>query len=237
MRDYKREYQNYHAQPEQKRNRAARNLWNRRLKGKVPAGKEIDHRRPLGNGGSNDKNNIRYRSISANRADKSAVKTAMWLAFEDEMMKIANSSELTEMEKEAIFKQLKRGYKRVAKKADDLYWKGGEGYMRVLGKVGLDPMEAQGIASSALNAGVHGGLAAAGKNLALGAAVNKAKKSKRLRSVGRKAAAGLGAVFGEEYGVGGMLSELGDVGADMASYGGRPSLEGLYDLTQKAIFG
>ena len=86
MRDYKREYRNYHARPEQKRNRAARNLWNRRLKGKVPAGMEIDHRRPLGSGGSNARSNIRYRSISANRADKSAVKTAMWQAFLDELL-------------------------------------------------------------------------------------------------------------------------------------------------------
>ena len=53
MRDYKREYRNYHARPEQKRNRAARNLWNRRLKEKS-AGMEIDRRKPLANGGSND---------------------------------------------------------------------------------------------------------------------------------------------------------------------------------------
>lgn len=107
MRDYKREYQNYHARPEQKRNRAARNLWNRRLKGKVPPGKEIDHRRPLGNGGSNDRNNIRFRSISANRADKSAVKTAMWLAFEDEMMKIAG--EIDEDAFKRMSQQVRRG--------------------------------------------------------------------------------------------------------------------------------
>lgn len=88
MRDYKREYANYHARPEQKKNRAARNLWNRRLKGKVPAGKEIDHKTPLGNGGSNDRSNIRFRSVSENRADKSAVKTAMWSAFQDELVKL-----------------------------------------------------------------------------------------------------------------------------------------------------
>ena len=226
MRDYKREYQNYHARPEQKRNRAARNLWNRRLKGKVPPGKEIDHRRPLGNGGSNARSNIRYRSISENRADKSAVKTAMWLAFEDEMTKIANSPDLSEMEKEAILKHLKRGYRAAAKKADDLQWRAAGHYVKGLNKVGLDPLEAQGLATSAMNAGVHGGLAAAGKNLAVGAAVNKAKKSKRLR----RAAAGLGAYFGEDYGVGGMLSNAGDVGADMASYGARPSYEGLTDM-------
>jgi hypothetical protein len=226
MRDYKHEYRNYHARSEQKQNRAARNLWNRRLKGNVPAGKEIDHRRPLSNGGSNERSNIRYRSISSNRADKSSVKTAMWVAFEDEMMKIANSPDLTEMEKEAILKHLKRGYKSLAKKADDLQWRAAGQYVKGLNKVGLDPLEAQGLANSAMNAGVHGGVLAAGKNIALGAAVNKAKKSKRLRRV----AAGMGAVFGEDLGVGGMLSNAKNVGADMVSYGARPSYEGAIDM-------
>jgi hypothetical protein len=107
MRDYKREYQNYHASPKQKRNRAARNLWNRRLKGKVPAGKEIDHRHPLGNGGSNARSNIRYRSISANRADKSAVKTAMWESFRDELIKIAGDVDKDALN--ALGKKVRRG--------------------------------------------------------------------------------------------------------------------------------
>lgn len=76
MRDYKKEYREYHARPEQKKNRAARNLWNRRLKGRVPAGKEIDHRRPLASGGSNTRDNIRFRSVHANRGDKSHMKVA-----------------------------------------------------------------------------------------------------------------------------------------------------------------
>lgn len=89
MRDYRREYRNYHARPEQKKNRAARNLWNRRMRGKVPAGKEIDHKRALMSGGSNVRANIRYRDISSNRADKSPVKTAMWDAFHAELEKVA----------------------------------------------------------------------------------------------------------------------------------------------------
>lgn len=76
MRDYKKEYREYHARPEQKKNRAARNLWNRRLKGRVPAGKEIDHRQPLAAGGGNTRANIRFRSVSTNRGDKSHVKSA-----------------------------------------------------------------------------------------------------------------------------------------------------------------
>lgn len=68
-RDYKREYRLFHSSPEAKRNRAKRNLWNRRLKGKVPAGHEIDHKRQLRDGGSNDRGNIRFLSISKNRSE------------------------------------------------------------------------------------------------------------------------------------------------------------------------
>lgn len=98
-RNYKQEYANYHARPEQKKNRAARNLWNRRMRGKVPAGKEIDHRRPLMNGGSNSKSNIRLRDISANRADKSATKTAMWRAFSEELIKLAGEMNKAEIKR------------------------------------------------------------------------------------------------------------------------------------------
>ena len=68
-RDYKREYRLFHSSPEAKRNRAKRNLWNRRLKGKVPAGYEIDHRRQLRYGGGNGRDNIRFMRISKNRAE------------------------------------------------------------------------------------------------------------------------------------------------------------------------
>jgi hypothetical protein len=71
MRDYKKEYIRDHSSEEAKKRRAMRNLWNRRLKGKVPAGKEIDHKVSLKSGGSNDVSNIRFRSISDNRGDKS----------------------------------------------------------------------------------------------------------------------------------------------------------------------
>lgn len=98
-RDYKREYNNYHASPQQKKNRAARNLWNRRMRGKVPAGKEIDHKRALMNGGTNVKANIRYRDISSNRADKSPVKTAMWHAFCEELDKLAGVANLEELKR------------------------------------------------------------------------------------------------------------------------------------------
>jgi len=68
-RDYKREYRLFHSSPEAKRNRAKRNLWNRRLKGKVPAGHEIDHKRQLRDGGGNGRDNIRFMRVSKNRAE------------------------------------------------------------------------------------------------------------------------------------------------------------------------
>lgn len=77
-RDYKKEYKDYHSKPENMADRVKRNLWNRRLKGKVPAGKEIDHKNALASGGSNDRSNIRYRSVSENRADKSMLKSAAY---------------------------------------------------------------------------------------------------------------------------------------------------------------
>jgi hypothetical protein len=73
-RDYKREYEMFHSSAEAKRNRAKRNLWNRRLKGKVPAGHEIDHKRQLRNGGGNGRDNIRFLPISKNRAEHNRTK-------------------------------------------------------------------------------------------------------------------------------------------------------------------
>ena len=72
-RNYKKEYQQYHASAEQKKNRAARNTARRRAerKGQVSKGdgKDIDHKKPLRSGGSNSASNTRVRSRSANRAD------------------------------------------------------------------------------------------------------------------------------------------------------------------------
>lgn len=72
-RDYKKEYAQYHSKPEQKQNRAMRNTARRRAEsaGKVSKGdgKDIDHKKPLRNGGSNSASNLRVRSQSANRAD------------------------------------------------------------------------------------------------------------------------------------------------------------------------
>jgi len=70
-RNYKKEYQEFHANPLQKQRRAARNKATRqalasgaRTKGD---GKEVDHKTPLSKGGSNGKANQRVVSRSANR--------------------------------------------------------------------------------------------------------------------------------------------------------------------------
>ena len=69
-RNYKKEYENYHSKPEQKKRRAQRNKSRREMerKGKVRKGdgKDVDHKnKNTAQGGSN----LRVRSRSANRAD------------------------------------------------------------------------------------------------------------------------------------------------------------------------
>lgn len=56
-RDYKAEYQNYHAKPEQKKNRAARNAARRQMENKGVVrkgdGMDVDHVKPIAKGGTN----------------------------------------------------------------------------------------------------------------------------------------------------------------------------------------
>lgn len=63
----------YNSSPEQKKKRAMRNKARRQAlrDGRVKKGdgKDVDHKQPLRNGGSNSKGNTRVRSKSANRAD------------------------------------------------------------------------------------------------------------------------------------------------------------------------
>ena len=76
-RDYRKEYDEYHAKPGQKKNRAARNAA-RSSKGlKVGDKREVDHKVPLSKGGDNEPENLRVVSRDTNRAkgdsDESAV--------------------------------------------------------------------------------------------------------------------------------------------------------------------
>ena len=71
VRDYKREYKNYHSRPEQRKNRSSRNLARRIMKKKLGIkkirGKDIDHKdkNPM----NNSRKNLRVRSKSYNRSN------------------------------------------------------------------------------------------------------------------------------------------------------------------------
>ena len=69
---YKKYYKKYHATPEGKKDRAARNKARREAvaEGKVKKGdgKEVDHKKPLSKGGTNAKSNRRIVSRKTNRS-------------------------------------------------------------------------------------------------------------------------------------------------------------------------
>tara|TARA_R110000744_G_scaffold367635_1_gene477194 strand:- start:44 stop:262 length:219 start_codon:yes stop_codon:yes gene_type:complete len=69
MRDYKKEYANYHSKPKQKKDRAGRNGARRIMKNKLGSsilGRDVDHkdRNPRNNSASN----LRVQSKSKNRS-------------------------------------------------------------------------------------------------------------------------------------------------------------------------
>ena len=71
-RDYKREYEEYHSKPEQRENRSKRTVARREANESGVThkgdGKDLDHKRPLSKGGSNEKSNLRAVSRSENRS-------------------------------------------------------------------------------------------------------------------------------------------------------------------------
>ena len=69
-RDYRKEYDEYHSKPEQRKRRAMRNKA-RRLMGLEPGDpREVDHKNPLSKGGTNSKRNLRVVSRKTNRKKK-----------------------------------------------------------------------------------------------------------------------------------------------------------------------
>lgn len=73
-RDYKREYELFQGKPEQIKLRAER-VKARRMMEKAGLahkgdGKDVDHIRPLKNGGTSARSNLRMRNKTANRGDK-----------------------------------------------------------------------------------------------------------------------------------------------------------------------
>lgn len=71
-RDYRQEYDSFHGKPEQIKKRAMRVQARRDMEKKVGAqalaGKDIDHKKPLRNGGSNGPGNLRISSVKSNRS-------------------------------------------------------------------------------------------------------------------------------------------------------------------------
>ena len=87
-RNYKREYETFHGKPEQRKRRSKRVLARRKLEkeGRVKKGdgKDVDHKRPLRHGGTNNDSNLRVRDKSSNRAEngKKSVKEEHGAGFE-----------------------------------------------------------------------------------------------------------------------------------------------------------
>ena len=81
MRDYKKEYDSYHAKPEQIKNRAQRNKARGMLESEGVVhkgdGKDVDHKRPLSKGGTTTRSNIVAKPASANRSFKRTSSGAM----------------------------------------------------------------------------------------------------------------------------------------------------------------
>ena len=73
-RNYRKEYDEYHGTPAQRKNRAARNR--ARYKLKPGPGKEVDHKRPLSKGGTNAKSNLKVTTRTANRKRGAAIANA-----------------------------------------------------------------------------------------------------------------------------------------------------------------
>lgn len=71
VRDYRKEYDNYHSKPEQRANRSKRVMARREMEDKhgVAAlkGKDVGHKKPLRNGGTNAASNLTVQSIKSNR--------------------------------------------------------------------------------------------------------------------------------------------------------------------------
>jgi len=66
-RDYKQEYRDYHGRPEQIKERAQRNAARDRMGLKVGDPREVDHKRPISQGGTNSSRNLRAMSQATNR--------------------------------------------------------------------------------------------------------------------------------------------------------------------------
>lgn len=70
-RNYRREYDTYHAKPEQKKQRAARNKARatvEKTQGDLPRNKEVNHKQRLAKGGTSKRDNLEVVSRAKNRS-------------------------------------------------------------------------------------------------------------------------------------------------------------------------
>lgn len=66
-RDYKKEYRDYHSKSDQRRKRSQRNQARRKMGLDKGDPREVDHKKPLSQGGTNHGNNLRAVSRDTNR--------------------------------------------------------------------------------------------------------------------------------------------------------------------------
>tara|TARA_R100000750_G_scaffold22212_1_gene14620 strand:- start:35 stop:262 length:228 start_codon:yes stop_codon:yes gene_type:complete len=66
-RNYRKEYDNYHKKPGQRKNNNARHRARYGMKLKPGDKREVDHKKPLSKGGSNKRKNLRLVSRTTNR--------------------------------------------------------------------------------------------------------------------------------------------------------------------------
>lgn len=66
-RNYRKEYDDFHGSPKQRRLRSMRNKARRKVGLKKGDPREVDHKKPLSKGGGNGRKNLRAVSRSANR--------------------------------------------------------------------------------------------------------------------------------------------------------------------------
>jgi len=73
-RNYRKEYDNYHSKPDQKKKRAQRNtardVMEKEGKVKKGDGKDVGHKKALAKGGSNKRSNLKVTSAAKNRSFK-----------------------------------------------------------------------------------------------------------------------------------------------------------------------
>ncbi len=80
-RDYKKEYREYHGTEEQKKNRAKRNAARRQAiregRAKKGDGTNVDHKKPIREGGGNSKSNTRVVDAEKNKGWRKGKKGAL----------------------------------------------------------------------------------------------------------------------------------------------------------------